>query len=237
MKPKEAAAFRKARVRELLLLADILESAGVGSGPLVRDAGPLRSAAGQCGDGDGTAWGYELVGLEFNLTDGVFSHTRPMGAALDSVKLSVVLSGPCLDADVKDDPFEKLNVNIVVTGLDTAARPLVTAWHLDKHEGGESTFHHPAYHVHCGGEKVWAVEQNTGGFSYGSLLLLESPRLDHKPFDGILAVDFVLGNFLGPEWRKLQAEPNRYAELILEAEQRCYRAYYETALARLRGRF
>ncbi len=224
-------------MRELLFLAEVLGSARAGSRPLVRDAGPLRSAAAQCGAGDGAAWGYELVGLEFDLIDSALRHTRPVGAALDSVKLSVVLSGPCLDADVKNDPFGKLNVNVVVTGLDAAARPLVTAWHLDKHEGGESAFDHPAYHVHCGGEKVWAVEQNADGFSYGSLLLLESPRLDHKPLDGILAVDFVLGNFLGPARHRLQTENERYAELTFEAEKRCCRVYHETALARLKRQF
>lgn len=236
MNPKQARAFRKKRAKELLLLATILEEVKVGGRPLVRDAGPLRSAAGQCGAGDGLSWEYEFARLEFDLTDNILRHTRPENAELGSVELDVLLSGPCLDADAEDDPFEKLNVNIVVTGLDENADPLVAAWHLDKHEGGESEFHHPNYHFHYGGEKVWTSELSVAGFSYGSLLLLESPRPEHKPLDGILAVNFVLANYLGPAWRRLQTENDRYVELISEAEKRCCQAYHEAERARLRGK-
>lgn len=196
----------------------------------------MLSAAGLCGKYDELSWGYEFAGLEFNLANTEFRHTKPNGTELDSVELSVLLKGECLDSGVLDDPFTQLNVNIVVTGLDTNADPLMAAWHLDKHEGSKSQFHHPDYHFHYGGKKIWESEA-AQGFSYGSLLLLESPRLDHKPLDGVLAVDFVLANFLGPAWRKLRDEHARYAELVLGAEKRCCRVYHEAALARLRSQF
>lgn len=197
----QAKAFRKERVRELRLLARILQET-----KLVRDAGPLLSAAGQCGDLKELSWGYEFAGLEFELAGNELRHTKPDGAELGSIELAVLLSGPCLDQDVEDDPFTELNVDIIVNGLDTDANGLKTAWHLDKHEGGSSKFYHPDYHFHYGGKKLWESEDAPQGFGYGSLLLLESPRLDHKPLDGILAVDFVLANFLGPAWQTLKAE-------------------------------
>lgn len=198
---------------------------------LVRDASPLLRAAEQHRDYSGLSWGYAFAGLEFDLTGNQMRHIRPNDAELDSVELAVSLSGLCLDESAEDDPFEKLNVNVVVTGLDANANQLVTAWHLDKHEGGKSEFHHPNYHFHYGGKKIWGSEA-TQGFSYGSLLLLESPRLDHKPLDGILAVDFVLANFLGSAWHELK-EDDRYTDLVREAEKRCHLAYCQAAFTRL----
>ncbi len=157
---KQARKFRKERVRELLLLATVLEEAElVGDGrPLVRDTGPLRSAAGQCGDQSELIWGgYEFAGLEFSLASDELRHTRPNGAEPDLVELAVSLGGPCLNNGVEDDPFTKLNVNIVVNGLDANANPLMAAWHLDKHEGGESEFEHPNYHFHYGGKKSLGI--------------------------------------------------------------------------------
>lgn len=229
MTPRQAKKFRKDRAGELRSLATVLQEAG-----LVRDAGPLLRAAGQCGDRNDFSWGYEFAGLEFDLRDNELRHTKPNGAELDSIELAVSLSSLCLDKDAEDDPFTKLNVDIVVNGLDTDANELKTAWHLDKHEGGDSKFHHPNYHFHYGGKRIWESVASQG-FSYGSLLLLESPRLDHKPLDGILAVDFVLANFSGPAWQALKAGDGRYAELTREAEKWCHFAYASTALARLKG--
>jgi hypothetical protein len=220
--------FRSQRAEELRHLARILQEAD-----LVRDASPLLSAAAQCGDQGRLSWGYEFAGLEFTLAGAGLRHTKPDGATLDLVELGVLLNGPCLDEDALDDPFTQLNVNIVVTGWDANANSLMTAWHLDKHEGSESKLHHPDYHFHYGGEKVWASATAVAGFSYGSLLLLESPRLDHKPLDGILAVDFVLANFLGSAWRELK-EDGRYIDLVREAEKRCHLAYCQAALTRVR---
>lgn len=229
MTPRQAEEFRKDRARELQRLATVLLEAG-----LVSDAGPLTSAAGLCGDYSGLSWGYAFAGLEFNLAGNQLRHIRPNDAELDFVELAVSLSGPCLDKGVEDDPFTQLNVNIVVRGLDASANELMTAWHLDKHKGGESEFHHPNYHFHYGGKRIWTSETAMQSFSYGSLLLLESPRLDHKPLDGVLAVDFVLANFLGSVWQKVKAEDDRYVELVREAETRCHLAYCHAALAYLR---
>ncbi len=203
----------------------------------MRDAGPLLGAADQLGDYGGLFWGYAFAGLEFDLEGDIFRHTKPDRAKLDFVELSISLKGACLDADTADDPFDQLNINVLITGKDVNDKPLMAAWHLDKHEGGESEFQHPDYHLHYGGRKVRESENTVPGFSYGSLLLLESPRPEHKPLDGILAVDFVLGNFLGPARRRLQAENERYAELTFEAEKRCCRVYHEAALARLKRQF
>lgn len=226
MTPQQAGRFRKDRARELQRLATVLLEAR-----LVSDAGPLMSAAGQCGEHKELSWGYEFAGLKFDLTGNQMRHTRPNGIELDSVELAVSLSGPSLDESVADNPFGKLNVNIVVMGLDGSANELMTAWYLDKHEGGKSEFYHPNYHFHYGGKRIWESGA-TQGFSYGSLLLLESPRLDHKPLDGILAVDFVLANFLGSAWHKLK-EDDRYTDLVREAEKRCHLAYCQAALTHL----
>ena len=231
MNAKKAKKFRRQRADELRQLARILQEAGV-----IRDDGPLRSAANLCGkDHKGLAWGYGFAGLSFELTKSELRHTRPKFAKLDSVELGVSLSGSCLDEGVEDDPFTMLNINIVIRGLDANSNELAIAWHLDKHDGGDSKFYHPNYHFHCGGEKIWECEISIKDFSYGSLLLLESPRLDHKPLDGILAVDFVLAIFTGSVWHKLKTEDDRYTDLVREAEKRCHYAYCNAALTHLQG--
>ena len=227
MNARRAKAFRKERARELRSLAEILQGAG-----LVRDASPLLSAAGQCGDSaphGELSWGYEFAGLEFNLDFSELRHSKPEDAELDTVELSVSLSGACLDKAAQNDPFTHLSVNIAVHGLSKDAEPLLSAWHLDKHQGDESLFDHPNYHFHHGGRKIWEWKD----FDYGSHLLLESPRLDHKPLDGILAVNFVLANFAGAAWQTLKAEEARYMELIHDAEKRCHLAYAHASLERL----
>ena len=175
------------------------------------------------------SWGYEFAGLEFNLDFSELRHSKPEDAELDTVELSVSLSGACLDKAAQNDPFTHLSVNIAVHGLSKDAEPLLSAWHLDKHQGDESLFDHPNYHFHHGGRKIWEWKD----FDYGSHLLLESPRLDHKPLDGILAVNFVLANFAGAAWQTLKAEEARYMELIHDAEKRCHLAYAHASLERL----
>ena len=227
MNQRKAKAFRRKRAKELLRLADILEARS-----LARDAGPLRSAAGQCGDSvphGKLSWGYKFSGLEFNLDFDELRHSKPEGAELDTVELSVSLSGMCLDESLSDDPFTHLSVNVVLHGLSQNAEPLMDAWHLDKHLGGKSSFEHPDYHFHHGGRKIWESQN----FDYGSHLLLESPRLDHKPLDGVLAVNFVLANFAGAAWQTLKAEEIRYMELVHDAEKRCHLAYAHASLERL----
>ena len=223
MNQRRARAFRRKRAKELRRLATILQE-----NELVRDVGPLLSAAGQCDSNrtyDELSWGYEFSGLEFNLDFSALRHSKPDGAELDVGELSVSLVGRCLDAGSHDDPFTNLSVNITVHGLSEEAEPLMAAWHLDKHQGGDSAFTHPNYHFHHGGKKIWEEQD----FDYGSHLLLESPRLDHKPLDGILAVDFVLANFAGEAWQALKIDPS-YSDLVREAEKRCHLAYAHAAL-------
>ena len=189
----------------------------------------MRSAAGQCSGNrasDELLWGYEFAGLEFTLDASELRHSKPDGAELDTVELSVLLGGRCLDKGSYDDPFTSLNINIVIYGLSKDAELLTDAWHLDRHQGGDSPFEHPEYHFHQGGKKIWEVQT----FDYGSYLLLESPRLDHKPLDGILAVNFVLANFAGRAWQALKTDNPSYADLVREAEKRCHLAYAQAAL-------
>lgn len=233
MKPKKKREFRAERASELRVLAEILEKA-----QLVSDVQPLHTAATQCvidKAPDDPLWTYDLVGLEFNFEDNL-RHTRPKGAELISVGLDVFLEGICLDSDSVADPFERLAVSIVIDGLSKNGELLKAAWHLEKHKSAESLFDHPKYHFHCGGKKIWESEDALQGFGYGSLLLLESPRLDHKPLDGILAVNFVLANFAGKAWQALKVENPSYNDLIQEAEKRCHLAYTQAALDYLKRR-
>ena len=171
-------------------------------------------------------------------------HARPqdLQAADFIIDLKVEVCGVVPDEEVVEDPFTYLVVDLVIGGEmlaeDCSLRPLKCAWHFDRHEEattagkatkkqrerdavkkGRSHAVHPIYHFQHGGQRVWDL------FDYGEQLLLEPPRIAHPPLDGILAIDFVLSNYLGDSWKKLRDQEHRYDDLVREAQRRCWRAY------------
>jgi hypothetical protein len=221
---KRATEFRKARQNELLRLASVLENRS-----LVRDSQPLKSAAALCVIRDlkkgEEFWGYDFEGLEFTkFDDESYRHSRPENSIINSLELSMKLSGPCLDNNAPENPFTELNGDIVVSGLTANAEKILTcAWHLDKHirdeKSAEPTLAHPEYHFQHGGKNIRLLRD------YGVHQILESPRIAHPPLDAILFVDFILSNYCGIEWRKLRIEDPTYKDLVVAAQERYWAPY------------
>jgi hypothetical protein len=151
-----------------------------------------------------------------------------MNCATPNLKeLNILLSSLVLICKENADPFFRLNVGLVVQGFDIQMNSFIAAWHLDRHDAEEvsqtlSLLVHPGYHIHYGGEAIWGLEPN---FNYGSHLLLETPRLAHLPLDGVLAIDFVLSNYMPRTWHKLRDEEPRYNDVVHESQKRCWYAY------------
>ncbi|MGD1456755.1 hypothetical protein [Vibrio harveyi] len=179
---------------------------------------------------------YSLRGLEFvNITPQYIRGNE----WLDKLTLR-------LDADVtvtKDEfTFEnvkELTINIHYDAQHCDGFPCKGAWHLDLHIPASQTqskktkktetvepfdvtkFMHPDFHFHHGGNKLNALE------SYGNIILLDTPRVMHHPLDIILAIDFVVSNFVFAEsWNDLRSEV-RYKKIIEQAQESWWKPYYE----------
>jgi hypothetical protein len=229
----KAEQFARERANELRSLARVLLDRD-----LVRDVGPLEHAASLCAvwrSNSDYRWSYDFQGLSFRglkSADGGLRHSRPRCLQQVELELHLELAGTCLDEDEPADPLVRLAIDLEVTGETDHGDILTGAWHLDRHistprgddpEGGDydSDFAHPHYHLQYGGRRVWDKSDP----EFGTHLLLEPPRIAHPPLDGVLAVDFVLSNYFGPQWRLLRSESPVYNELVAGAQRRLWRPY------------
>lgn len=201
--------FRRNRATELRSLAQLLSKYGV-----VNDLSSLYGAANKCSKNmpnGKNSWGYNFDSLWFLVKTP--RHTLPteIDDYLD-VELRVSLKGVC-EEDSDDSFKDELSVSIVVS---TNEIKNLCAWHLDRHilavGDHEPEEVHPLYHFHHGGQRMYEIE------NFGQVLLLDPPRLLHPPLDAILAVDFVLSNFMGAKWKKLRADEH-YETMITHAQE------------------
>ena len=232
--------FHTERANDLRRMAEILIKYNI-----IRDGGPLLSAATKCQQvADEAYYEYEIPHLLFHdLPEGVMHHARPQDVKATDfhIDLKVDLCGVVTDDETIEDPFTYLVIDLFIGGEmlteDCSIRQLKCAWHFDRHEEGgnvnstkknvpkkgRSHAVHPIYHFQHGGQRVWDLSD------YGEQLLLEPPRIAHPPLDGILAIDFVLSNYLGDSWKMLRDQEHRYDEIVKEAQRRCWRAYALTS--------
>ena len=129
------------------------------------------------------------------------------------------------------DPIISLSFNIKITAKSLSLdveHEIFSSWHLDKNiknkegdEDNEANFFHPEYHFHFGGHTMTKEMES----NFGSLFLLESPRLAHLPLDGVLAIDFIIRNFYEKEkHKKLTAKPD-YIKILRKAQERFWKPY------------
>ncbi len=121
------------------------------------------------------------------------------------------------------DPFEELIVNISLSGID-GENIVYNSWHLDRDIstlGENSTFPHPLYHMQFGGK---LMTDNTD-FNYGTMLLVDSPRIPVPPLDILLTIDFILSNYYGKYWYELH-EDVRYCNALNLSQSLLWRSYY-----------
>lgn len=161
---------------ELDLLASLLSDAG-----LCEDTEPLTRGAGFCRTYSTTdQYIYQINRLVFNLA-------YPPGGTLPQNKGNLENLKVVLTIDLKGkyisnfneifNPFLNLKFDVELECTDPDQNPYLSAWHLDKHisqpSDGKPKYHHPEYHMAFGGDSM------TGGYDYGSLFLLPSPRISH----------------------------------------------------------
>lgn len=145
-----------------------------------------------------------------------------------------------LDTDIKDGILQNNSISRPIKyGVQLMAyakmkdevespKQYKIAWHLDKHirsedgeDGAGTGFIHPEYHFNMGG---FAITKEAN-MNFGSILLMDTPRLMHPPLDSILAVDFVLNNFYGCKAQNL-LKSRSYQEIVKRSKLRLWRPYF-----------
>ena len=207
--------------RELEEFAGILVSHGI-----CNDPGPFSSASNDCRNYPGNKWGYSLSALTLQVGQNV--KCIPNHVSTFSCRLDVEVEGPTRTTSPQADPLSKHQVQIELKAPNktNSAASFLQAWHFDRHPRSlsEPKPAHPRYHLSFGGNRVRDHLSAIGKPYFDGLLLIDSPRLTHPPFDGVLAVDFVLSNFAGTAWRTLSEQPD-YRRIIIHSQEMLWKPY------------
>ena len=215
---KMRAAYFDERVSELHQLAAILAKVeGVRSVDPLNQAHVSKLEEGEC-------WALTLVGLTFDLEGDELEahrHARPPGLASVELVLDVRLEGWCEPKDSLRDPFRQLSVECILTGTRSGDTLHHSAWHLERHSAAsaDGDFAHPAYHLQYGGMRL------PKKIDLGHHLVLDSPRVAHPPLDAVLAIDFLVSNYMPSLWCDLRSNNPGYETLVKQAQARYWRPY------------
>ncbi|MFJ5331476.1 hypothetical protein [Pectobacterium versatile] len=116
----------------------------------------------------------------------------------------------------------RMIVNIEYSCLTTNGdKECKGSWHMDYHvQEGKPEYMHPDFHFHHGGRNISDLDD------YGSLVILDNPRIMHHPLDIFLAIDFIISNFYPEiEWRKIRAD-TRYTKIVKMAQLAWWKPFY-----------
>lgn len=155
------------------------------------------------------------------------SKMKPKPAIPIEEKLDITLEMDYVlldDGTIKEDDMRDYNMNILVTDKQKEGKKQNKfAWHLDCEPHTKADFLHPHFHFHAGGHKIDDADT-------GELLILTSPRIAYPPMDIVLAINFVLMNFINrEEYKDLfdVLEKGDYHNIIAESVQKIIIPYYE----------
>ena len=189
------------------------------------DVKPLYDAAEKCDrKSNSEKWVYEIENLVFSIPN--MGHVIPFNASLIRVVLSMTIEGKYYFDKIITNPVTYCTINIEILGSVDDYDDLHASWHLDNHIShvgdGLNKFIHPNYHFKFGGNRMW----DKAGMKSGSLIILPTPRLNHSPLDGILAVDFIIQNYLRYEDHLTLTQNQEYKNILYNSQFRLWRPYY-----------
>jgi hypothetical protein len=204
--------------RELIDLGNLLQR---NSSDVVLNADVLRAAANQASCSGDSYWGYQIAGLQLRIRTPQNSLPPQTGGSL-FVQLDLDVEGKYDEKHCDGDDLLHLVLQICI---HTDQKKNFCAWHFDRHikcDGDEESEEaHPLYHFQHGGHAMEEISD-----SLGRVLLLPAPRLPSPPMDAILAIDFLLSNFAGKQWKKLRNDP-QYLHLLQDAQNRYWKPYHQ----------
>lgn len=222
--PSKIMAFRNERASEIEALARLIEKTNIGSPHQIYTAAQsLRDE--KCGfhtpgTTDYSCWGYTIEDLKLYLPE-LPRHVAPKSIHSLDLTIDIDLLCKCDDWDNLNDPFQKLNFRVALRGLDSV-KEYSFGFHIDKHNHAHQTDEiHPIYHLQ------YSPALRNQATDYGSLLMLDTPRMMHAPVDLVLGLDLVLSNFLPKVWDKLRDE-QQYVALYKKYLDSIWKPYVHT---------
>lgn len=202
--------FRKQIAQRLDRLAEFLTKHRI-----ITDPTPVYRAASLCRQYTGNEWGYRIERLMFHNVGDIRVQSHPISPSNITVEVSMHIEGICNPPD-EHDPLTKLNMDLLIL----AESGPIGAWHLDRAEGGDANFLHPRYHIHFGGKRMGKKEH----LDYGSVLVVDTPRIPHPPMDGPLGIDFVIVSFWEDEKIGFRRE-GTYGNILMESINLLWKPY------------
>jgi hypothetical protein len=181
--------------------------------------------------GDRNIWGYDISDLTLKFKDNP-KHIMPTDIYDLVLKLNVTVYGELPNLKKIQDPFIFMGVSIILSGSRAISNgkndfniiESVSSIHLDRDKGEKSDEPHPSYHFQFGGKNIRNLKKDNDNF--GHLMVLDIPRINHYPMEGILAVDFVLSNFFHEVWNNL-IQDGEYSNLVREQQKLCMKPYFQ----------
>ncbi|HUH73108.1 MAG TPA: hypothetical protein VLZ75_01750 [Chitinophagales bacterium] len=197
------------------------------SNNIIQDAKSLFDASAklQCSQNI-SEWNYECGSLKFSI-EGCVAGSIPQKVNLIDIVFNISLAG-IFQNDLNNvcNPLRDLSFDIELEGyrdLPDKIDVFYASWHLDKNiKSPNYTYIHPEYHLTFGGNKL----EQKGVDSFGSALILPTPRIAYPPMDVILGIDFILQNYFPSEKVYKLIEDSRYKEIVFNSQQRLWKPYY-----------
>ncbi|WP_439879706.1 hypothetical protein ACSX1A_11010 [Pontibacter sp. MBLB2868] len=178
------------------------------------------------------SWGYSLKNVIIRLDPKKLDGIHPSNVQDVTLEYDIDIIGVVKHHGQLADPLHWLNFNIMLNAKSVGDDKTLfkNCWHLDRDIVSSASNApedaHPRYHFHFGGNRMDYLNST---MNYGSTLFLGSPRVAHKPLDGILATDFILSNYHSEKRKELLNPKSRssyeYRNILRRAQERIWRPY------------
>lgn len=169
----------------------------------------------------------DVPNLVFNVPKKTHQHLQPRKAEFKHVKLNMSLTFEGKELSI--DSISEMSVDIVLIGMD-CGKDVHNAWHFDFHSTlGDETFAHPMFHCQNGGRNLrTSPNDSSNPIETGEIFLVESPRIAHPPLDPVLAIDFVVGHFLGNSDLNKLHNTREFRHALQTSMKAVWKPYYQT---------
>lgn len=187
------------------------------------DVGTIDNAGKYCrSKATENEWSYN-GSVNFSLDN--FGKSYPHDHKDLSLQFTITIKAEKIASSQFCDPLQSLNFDIVITGLSDEKGEIIGCWHLDKHDknsGVDDHYSHPKYHFTYGGH--YLPQQG----DYGSIIILDTPRLAYPPMDAVLGIDFIIQNYIDIKKTKKLLSDSEYRLIVDKSQKRLWKPYFQS---------
>lgn len=217
--------FREERAVQLEQMAKLLEDCigNIDTGPIYKASSQLRDSnkipALKGGVINPNVWGYDIEDFELPLD--TLKHVKPTSITKGRVILNLKIRADINVWDDMNDPFLELNFNVDIKGVGDKVYHF--GFHIDRHDLSKPSVEpHPVYHIQYN-----VNPNNSKEFEYGSIMYIDTPRIQHCPLDFILGIGFLTSNFF-PAAFSILSEERGFIKLNNQYQEKIWKPYFHT---------